>query len=349
MKNFIKFIFLISVIFSVLFSVSCGLSQAQKGFLSMDTYVNLTVVGKDRSKFEGILSEIEKICNDVENQISKTIDSSDIYKLNNRGTGADIDISDDTIDVLKTAKYIKELTGGAFEPALGEIIDLWGINEGNDKLPQKADFYPALERNKDYSISIDEINGKEIIIAENGEKLYFDLGGIGKGYALDRINKYLRKGQLSGLLVSFSSSILAAGKTKKDELWTIGVKNPLNPEKLCGVIGATNKVISVSGGYERYIEIDGIRYCHIIDPVTGYPVDNDLLCVVVIMESKGENNGAISDALSTALYVMGKQGALDFYIKNIIDFEMILFVKEDTEKGFDVISTNVIFSEINNK
>lgn len=355
MKKIIRIIFLTAFMLILLIMLlSCmGISTSENVFFSMDSIAQVKVVAKDKNTRDKINEKIQEISESVENQISKTIESSDIYKLNGEDEGADI--SSDTIDLLRTAKYIKNITDGAFEPALGEIINLWGINENNGELPQKVDFYSALEKNKNYDIipydSLSRVmqeatDGKEMIVAESGEKLLFDLGAMGKGYALDKVSGYLKKERPIGVLLSYGSSILAFGKTQKDELWTIGIKNPLDTEKICGFIGATNKVISVSGGYERYIEIDGITYCHIIDPFTGYPVDNDLLCVVVVIDSREENSGATSDALSTALYVMGKQGALDFYAKGLIDFEMILFVKADTEKGYDIISTNLIFSEI---
>ena len=329
------------VVLNIFILSSCAAIVTREDvFLTMDSVAHLKIVAKDKSTCEKIGEKIQEISESVENQISKTIESSDIYKLNTEGINANV--SNDTIDLLKTAKYVKDITDGAFEPALGEIVDQWGITEGNDELPQKVEFYAALEKNKTYEIDA----GEKIIITESGENLSFDLGGIGKGYALDKVTQYLKKERPPGVLLSYGSSILASGKTQKNELWVIGIKNPLNPETISGYIGATDKVISVSGGYERYIEIDGIKYCHIIDPVTGYPVDNDLLCVVVVMDSRVENNGAMSDALSTALYVMGKQGSLDFYTKGLIDFEMILFVKADTEKGYDIISTNVIFSEV---
>jgi thiamine biosynthesis lipoprotein len=256
-------------------------------------------------------------------------------------------LSDETAGLLKTAQYMKENTNGAFNPNLGEIINLWGFNIKTEdetaerKLPEIDDFFPALERAQNYL----------------GD---YNLGGIGKGFAIDEISRYLAEKGIPNALVSFGSSVLAAGRNKSGHLWSVGIKNPVNPDpqRPAGFISATDKVISVSGGYERYITIGGIDYVHIIDPATGYPVDNDLLCVVVVMNSQSafhtaeqrellRNNSAVSDALSTALYVMGKDAALRFYNNTHLDFEMILFVKDDSDpRGFDIIATSVIFTEL---
>ena len=100
----------------------------------------------------------------------------------------------------------------------------------------------------------------------------------------------------------------------------LGIKNPFFTDEIAGYIDITDTFVSVSGDYERYFEQDGIRYHHIIDPKTGYPVKNDIRSVAVISK-----NGVIADALSTALFVMGKEKALEFYKKNIYDFEAIIF------------------------
>jgi len=314
-------------------------------FFTMDTFAESTVITKEASLGKEANEQIREICEEIEGRISRTIETSEIYRLNN-GAISISDLSEKTAKLLKTAEYMGEHTNGAFNHNLGEITELWGINDHDEnavrKLPEKADFYPALERAQNH-----------------GGKL--DLGAIGKGYAIDEISNYLADTGIPNALVSFGSSVLAAGKNKAGNLWSIGIKDPVSPDpdNPCGVISATDKVISVSGGYERFITIDGTDYCHIIDPETGYPVDNDLVCVVVVMNAQSafhtseqrerlSGNGAVSDALSTALYVMGKDGAIDFYNKSKLDFEMVLFVKdEDLPRGYDIIATSVMFTEIN--
>jgi len=318
-------------------------------FFTMDTLAESTVITKKADLGREANERIRGICEEIEGRISNTIETSEIYRLNEYGSKL-FELSEQTAGLLETANYMKEQTNGAFNPNLGDIIDLWGINNRDEnythKLPERADFYPALEKLH---------SGDDNVFSK------FDLGAIGKGYAIDEIGGYLAETGIPNALVSFGSSVLAAGKNKTGNLWLIGIKDPVDPdpEKPCGVISASDKVISVSGGYERFITIDGIDYCHIIDPETGYPVDNDLVCVVVVMSAQSafhtseqrerlKNNGAISDALSTALYVMGKDEAINFYNVSALDFEMVLFVRDDSlPRGYDIIATSVMFTEIN--
>ena len=339
----------------------------------MDTIAESTVITKSDSLGKELNKKIKEICGEVEGRISWTIETSEIYKLNDYlKNHADhtrpFYLSDETVKLLNIANNIKDATNGAYDPNLGEIIAMWDINNPDEnaahKRPEKDDFYPAVERVRQYRYWMSENDGG--IYYDYGMLFppAIDLGGIGKGYALDCVADYLRGEIMQNALVSMSSSILALGKNKSGNMWSIGIKDPLDTERICGYISATDKVVSVSGGYERFITINGIDYCHIIDPETGYPVDNDLLCAVVVMNAKSvsqppdrqeryRNNGAISDALSTALYVMGKDKAIEFYNKRDyrsdtdLDFDMVLFVKKDgAPKGYEIIPVNVIFNEL---
>lgn len=336
----------------------------------MDTFAESTVITKSDSTGKELNKRIKEICEEVEGNISKTIETSEIYDINKRVSehpGPHAFIFARTGKVLEIAADMQEITGGVFNPFLGEIIDLWDINNPDEnaarKLPEKADFYPAIEKLHNFAYSIEYSGDSPSLISEKPMPK-IDLGAIGKGYALDCIADYLCGESMQNALVSFGSSIVALGKNKSGNMWSVGIKDPLDTEKICGYISATDKVISVSGGYERFININGIDYSHIIDPETGYPVDNDLLCVVVVMNAKSisqsedrreryKNNGAISDALSTALYVMGKDKAIEFYNKRDyksdtdLDFDMVLFVKkEDSPKGYEIIPVNVAFNEL---
>ena len=357
-----------ALILLLIFLSSCsGMSVQTEYFFTMDSFAESTIITKEASLGKEANIKIREICEETEGRISRTIETSEIYRINETYSAFDIcQISKETAGLLETAKLMKELTNGAFDPNLGEIIDLWGINnhslsDSERKLPEKDDFYPALERLHDSEFFLAENDGETHLSSSVMNPPKFDLGGIGKGYALDEISDYLADTGIPNALVSVGgSSVLASGKNIAGNLWSVGIKDPANPdsERPCGFISASDKIISVSGGYERFIKIGDINYTHIIDPSTGYPADNDLLCVVVVMNSQSafqtaeqrerlKNNGAISDALSTALYVMGKDRAISFYNTSNLDFEMILFVKDSSKsKGYDIIPFSVMFTEI---
>jgi thiamine biosynthesis lipoprotein len=313
-------------------------------FFTMDSFAESTVITREANLGREANETIKEICAEIEGRISHRLATSEIYRLNSR---ENFELSEETVRLLELAGYMSKHTNGAFNPNLGEIINLWGfsdhqIENARRTLPEVADFFPALERAQNHTGA-------------------FDLGAIGKGHAIDAVSSYLAETGIPNALVSVGgSSVLAMGRNQAGNLWAVGIKDPIDPdpERPSGFISATDKVISVSGGYHRYININGIDYVHIIDPATGYPVDNDLLCVVVIMNSQSafhtaeqrerlKNNGAVSDALSTALYVMGKDEALRFYNSTHLDFEMILFVRDDdSPRGYDIIMTSVIFTEL---
>ncbi|MCL2099081.1 MAG: FAD:protein FMN transferase [Oscillospiraceae bacterium] len=338
------------VVLLILCAVLCfgcsRISVQTETFFAMDTLVKSTVITANDELGRELNSNITEIITEAEERLSKTLESSEIYKLNNRILNFS-ELSEETAELLNLAETVKHATNGAFDPNLGELIELWGFNDLNDetserRLPERDEFFPALER----------------LHSENPDSLPFDLGGIGKGYALDLVNAYLEAELIQNALVSFESSILAIGRNPSGDLWNIAVKDPITPDVISGVIYASDKFISVTGGYERYITINGINYIHVLDPETGYPVNNDLLCAAVIMEAgsvsvtpeKRERfigNGALSDALSTALFVMGRNKAVEFYMDNPFDFEMILFYKSETDpRGYEILATNVNFTEI---
>lgn len=348
---------------------SCSrVSVRTETFYVMDTFAQSTLITTSDALGNRLNRDIAEILAEVEGRISRTDATSEIYKLNemlNMGRGGiNFNLTAETARLLILAQDIRQAANGAFSPVLGRIIDLWGISnqETEPALPAAHEFFPALQRTKppfsDYSIIYDGHTG--MISAEYyGYK--FDLSGIARGYALDRVSAYLESEGIQHAHISLGgASVLALGRNRDGHLWSIGVRNPLNPEIYSGVIQASDKFISAAIGYERYITIDGINYIHIIDPSTGYPVHNDLLGVVVVMDAPSasmpqarrerfRNNGAISDALSTALFVMGRQGAVDFYMNNPFDFEMILFIRNQSDpRGYEILHTNVIFNEFNN-
>ena len=375
----IIFALLLILSLSAVLTSCTGISVQTEDFTAMGTTVESTVITTRDALGKEINQRIKEICGEANGRISNTAETSEIYKFNLYSktastAGINYQLTEETAGLLSTSKYIQEQTKGAFNPFLGDITDLWDINNLDPNaihnLPEKADFYPALDRLKNFGYSYDIQDNPDgtVSFVSNLSAPKIDLDRISKGYALDCVSGYLvgEKG-IQNALIDFGSSVLALGKNKSGNLWNISVKDPVNPEKICGYISAEDKVVSISGGYQKYITINGVKYCNIIDPATGYPVDNDLLCVAVVMNARNiaqtkdrqeiyKNEGAIADALSTALYVMGKDKAIDFYNNTDfrtnpeLEFDMILFVKNDgVKRGYDILPLNVMFSEVREK
>ena len=157
-----------------------------------------------------------------------------------------------------------------------------------------------------------------------------DLGGIAKGYTADRVAEIFQEHAVPRGKVELGGNILVIGDKPDGTAWRVGVQDPKHPDEADGlvcVLNLTDAFAVTSGSYQRYFEQDGKRYHHIIDPATGCPADSGLTSVTVVADS-ARGNGTMCDALSTALFVMGEDKALDFWRSGVYDFQLVL-VTED--------------------
>ena len=149
-------------------------------------------------------------------------------------------------------------------------------------------------------------------------------GGIAKGYTSSRImDIYREKGVTSGL-VNLGGNAQVFGTKPDGSLWRVAVQSPDSEDEYLGVLEAKDKAIITSGGYERYFEKDGVTYHHIIDPATGYPAENGLVSVTIV-----STDGTLADGLSTSLFVMGKDKAVDYWKAHSDEFDMILLTDDE--------------------
>ena len=157
-----------------------------------------------------------------------------------------------------------------------------------------------------------------------------DLGAIAKGYAADRVLDLYRQAGLERGWAALGGNVAALGCRPDGEPWEIGIQDPAQPDDgnaYAGLLYLEDACAVTSGSYQRYFEQDGRRYHHILDPATGAPADSGLLSVTVVADA-AEGSGAMCDALSTALFVMGEEQALDFWRTGGLDFQLVL-VTED--------------------
>lgn len=317
MKNRIK---ILMILLSLLSLSACAKNEEvyERTEFMMDTVINLKIYdGKNDEAMEKGIKELENI----EKIMSGHIDTSDVSKINKNAGIEAVEVDENLYNIIKNAKHIAEISGGGYDPTIGPLVELWDINEGKnnrDSLPEKEDIEKAREL-VDYK-KLQILDGNRIYLENKGMKI--DLGGIVKGYAADRVKEIFEDNGVKSAIIDLGGNIFTLGTRPDGGKWKIGIQNPIFQDRgYLGILGLENKTIVTSGAYERYFELDGKRYHHIIDQDTGYPSDSDLSSVSII-----SNNSEEADALSTAVFVLGYEKGKAL-IDELEDVEAIYVLK----------------------
>lgn len=283
-----------------------------ESFFAMDTYMTFTVYGENGE--EALGRAVNKIA-ELEGLWSVTDTDSDIYTINHSG-GKPVAVDENTEELITFSLHMAEETEGALEPTIYPVLTAWGFTTGENQVPSENEIAELLERVGYDRVRVETGN----VTLEAGSML--DLGAVGKGYAGDEVIQMLRESGVTSALLDIGGNIQTIGAKPDGSSWRVGLKDPFSGGVL-GVIQIADEAVVTSGCYERYfIGEDGKSYGHIIDPATGYPADNGLASVTVI-----GSEGKLCDALSTALFVMGRDSAQDYWRRHR-DFDMILVMED---------------------
>lgn len=275
----------------------------------MDTYMSLKAYGDNG---ETALAEAEKRIHELESKFSVNIENSDIWRINH-SSGVSAEVSADTLEVVNKSLEISRETGGALDISLYPVLRAWGFTTESYRIPSEEELLELLKLVNWQNVST---NDGQVAVPEG---YMLDLGALAKGYTGDELMEIFHENGVKSAIVSLGGNVQALGKKPDGSLWKVAVRNPFSPETDMCTVEIEGKAVITSGSYERYFTgEDGVDYCHIIDPKIGIPVHNGLVSVTVIGES-----GTECDAFSTALFVMGADGAVEFWRKNG-DFELIL-------------------------
>ena len=194
-----------------------------------------------------------------------------------------------------------EETEGLFNPAIGPLTALWGIGTENARIPSDDEIAAVLPLLDWRSIILDD-EERSVFLKEKGMSL--DLGAVGKGWAADMVQGYLESLSIEHAIVNLGGNILLVGGKKDGSGWNVGIKDPENTSSVFMRLSIEDGTVITSGGYQRYIEKDGVIYHHILDSRTGYPFTTDILSATVINPS-----GTLGDMLSTVLFAAGSEKA----------------------------------------
>lgn len=281
-------------------------NEVKREFFAMNTFVSAKVKGFAAKDAAGGISTLVRELDSK--QLSRYTSGSEISRINSE---AETVLSDEMRDYITELLEVGKMSGGKFDIALGAVSDLWSFND-SPRVPSTDELTEALSHSGSGKLSL---SGNTLTRADG---CIIDLGSAGKGIALDKVKSYLSDKKISSAVVSVGGSVLLYGKGS----FNVGVRDPWGE---AGRSVMTVKLgagcVSTSGSYERCFEQGGKRYHHILDPDTGLPVENGLVSVTVISDS-----GLLSDALSTACFVLGAEGGAKLAAKYGCE---AIFITED--------------------
>lgn len=295
----------------VLLLLCCGgcgspkTEQAKNIDTAMGTVVQQNVYATENA--ETAVSDISEILRRLEeDELSRRLDTAELYAINETaGEPAGIEVSVEMSQLLDRCLDVWRESDGALDVTIGAVVGLWDIDswagEGRDAvftLPTDTELQGALS-----SCGGDKLRKQERILYLP-EGMQIDLGAVGKGIALERILAYLEEHEnITGAIISVGGSVLTYGQKPDGSCWRVGVTDPADTAANIGTLKLEGQwCVSTSGDYERYVEVDGVRYHHIIDPATGYPADSGVAGVTIL-----SRDGFLSDALSTACFILGTE------------------------------------------
>lgn len=286
-----------------------------------DTFISISIYEKDEALVENdknLIAECFNICKDYELIFSHTNTDSELYKLN-ISSASTTKISSDLYNILSIADEYNTLTNGAFNVLIGNIEGLWDFKKCNIPADDIIDQQLELLFKANYTLANNTItfnNSKSLIPDIN-------LGGIAKGYIADKIKYFLLSNNVNSAIINLGGNILLIGEKPDKELFNIGITKPFTTtgENIASV-QTSNMSVVTSGIYERYFKQNSTIYHHIIDPSTGYPVQNNLYSVTIISASS-----TIADILSTSAFVLGEDKGMELINKT--DDVYAVFITSD--------------------
>ena len=250
-----------------------GCEQSQintydRDFFAMDTYITCQVAVDDPKLAEEGLGAVEEAYLEIDRITNRFVSNSEISMVNSKAGLEPVKVSKELYAIVETALIWSDKTDGAFNVLLGSVMDLWGFGSDNPRVPAKEELEAALALT-DYRKIILDKEQTTIFLPEKG--MVLDLGGIAKGYATDKAVAALQELGIKNALINAGGNVYALGKKADGADWTVGVQDPRDPQGIAAVLNARDSALVSSGDYQRYFEVNGIRYHHILDPTDGYP------------------------------------------------------------------------------
>ena len=287
------------------------LPQASRDIFAMDTVMSVTAYGEEAE--DAAAAAVDEI-NRLDALFSVGNADSDIAKLNTEKKAV---VSDETFSLVERSLELYKSTEGALNITIYPLMDAWGFTTGDYRVPEQSELTSLLQTMQIDSIQCDS-STKTITLPEQTQ---IDLGAIAKGYTSARLMDLFAQYDVVSALVSLGGNVQVYSTKPDGSKWRVAVEDPFSDSEdaYAGILSLQDQAAITSGAYERYFEQDGVRYHHILDPSTGYPAESGLSSVTIVSA-----DGTLADALSTALFVMGKEKAVAYWRAHVDEFDMVL-------------------------
>lgn len=315
---------LVLLIFTVLYQKQ----EKKQAPLSVTAFKLNTVVKIDLydTKDESLLNKALELCDDYEKLFSRTLETSEIYRLNHETLEKDgqaYKISPETTELVSKGLEYGQLSHGAFDITIGPVSSLWDFTSEIKKVPTKEELSASLPL-----VSYQDVQVSKNRIAFSQKGMMLDLGAIAKGYIADKLKGFLLENGVRSATINLGGNVLCIGEKPDGSPFRIGIQKPFaDRSETIAVMNISDKSVVSSGIYERYFEQDGVFYHHILNPDTGMPYDNHLVSVTIISDRSVDGDG-----LSTSCFALGLEKGMEL-INSLPDVQAV-FITDDYQMHY---------------
>lgn len=285
---------------------------------ALDTVIRFKVYGENaQTATEQAIVELKRL----DKMLSSYSGDSEINQIN-ANAGQPVQVSPETLAVVERALNYARITDGVFDPTIGAVSKLWLVGKQGNFVPEQGQIEQALSL-VDYTLVETDMEESTVKLGQEGMQL--DLGGVAKGYILERLRDILLQNGIKSALINGGGDVLTIGKRPDGKLWRVGVQDPRKTDGMAAVVDMkVNSLISTSGDYQRYFIKDGVRYHHIFDTQTGYPADSGLASATVLT-NKGDK-----ELPSNIFMILGRERSLQFVKVKYPHLQLILVGENGT-------------------
>ena len=272
---------------------------SRDGFF-FDTVISISLYDSDD---ETIIDDCFDLMEHYENLLSRTVEGSDIWNINH-SNGETVEVDPETAALIEDALHYCEISDGAYDITIAPVVDLWDFHsEDNPTVPDEDDIAEAV-KHVDYTKL--KVDGNKVTLEDPESGV--DLGSIAKGFISDKLRDCIIKDGCSSAMINLGGNVMTVGSKPDGSDWRIGIRRPFGTSAydVIDVVSVSSMSVITSGTYERYFYQDGRLYHHILDPDTGYSVENGLSSVSILSA-----DGTDGDALSTTCFVLGPEKGME--------------------------------------